>query len=235
MGFYSNLMQLYLGKRIGPADIMEAVDKGWLVESEASRILATKVAYTLDTAKTFKKRELSYLCQKEISKGVDVVLSDGETHHYSLSSHDQVNLNAKMTNILAGVEELEYHSDGEPCVYYSRDDMFLICAAAQEVVSHSTTYYNCLCQWLDACKTSAQVMAIEYGADIPEEYWSEPWRLRVTPASADMGVESVEDDLPSAPPLTMMTETFSDMQIESEAVGEAAETTTKKKSSKKKA
>ena len=165
-----------MGKAIGSAQVISALTSGWIVESQVDEILSLKVNYTLEEAMKFKREECSYLCKLAISNGVDVELSDGSIEHFSLSDDDQRNLNAKMVNIVAGVKELEYHSDGNMCRYYSDVDMASICATAQQKVTIETTYNNCLYQWIKGCTTVEEVSAIKYGADIPEEYWSEPWR-----------------------------------------------------------
>lgn len=176
MALYNNLMNMYMAARIGSAEIMTARDNGWIDDAECDRIITTRIAYPLEKAKAFKKKELSYFCNKAISAGVDVQLSDGEVHHFSLTDHDQTNLNAKMSNLLAGVQKLEYHSDGDPCMYYSAEDMMQICLAAQQKVTYETTYYNCMVQRVKACQTGSQILNINYGDEVPEEFWSGPWR-----------------------------------------------------------
>lgn len=173
---FDHIKKLYLGKAVGAAKVIAAFNAGWIIESQVNEILSMNVKYTLDEAVKFKKEECSYLCRLAISQGVDVQLSDGTIKHFSLSEDDQRNLNAKMMNVMAGITELEYHSDGELCKYYSADDMARICSAAQHKVTIETTYNNCLYEWIRNCKTVEEVSAISYGADIPEEYWSEPWR-----------------------------------------------------------
>lgn len=176
MSLYSTLYQSYANRQIGPADVKAAVKNNFITEQEASTILEIQVKYSLDLARQYKKKELSTDCQAAIGLGVDVPLSDGTVKHFSLTDHDQTNLTAKMMNILAGGTSFEYHSDGEPCVYYSAEDMGTICVAAQQKVSYETTYYNCLCQWMNGLTDPDEVMAIQYGMDIPKEYWSEPWK-----------------------------------------------------------
>lgn len=176
MSLFNILSSSFAHGEIGPAEIQKAVDGGIISGPEAANILDIKVVYSLEQAKKFKKQYLSMCCNKAIGLGVDVPLSDGTTKHFSLDDHDQTNLTAKMMNVIAGGELFEYHSDGEACTYYSADDMATICVAAQQKVSFETTYYNCLCQWMNSLPTADAVMELEYGMDIPEEFWSEPYR-----------------------------------------------------------
>ena len=49
--------------------------------------------------------------------------------------HNQLNLFGKQAQLAAGAEQLEYHSDGKPCRYYSAADMQTIIAAAMHRIS----------------------------------------------------------------------------------------------------
>ena len=108
-----------------------------------------------------------------IYNGVSVTLTDGTTEHFALTEHDQLNLFGKQSQLAAGVDQLEYHADGQPCRYYSAADMQTIIAAAMWHVSYHTTYCNALNMWISGCETAEDVQAIYYGADVPAEYQSE--------------------------------------------------------------
>lgn len=124
-------------------------------------------------AQSAKHREVSMACEQIIYNGVNVSLSDGNTEHFSLTEHDQINLFGKQAQLAAGAEQLEYHADGQPCRYYSATDMQSIIQAAMFHVSYHTTYCNALNMWIAGCKTEADCQEIFYGADVPEEYQSE--------------------------------------------------------------
>lgn len=128
---------------------------------------------TLEELQTAKRQEISAACEAIIYNGVSVTLADDTTEHFALTEHDQINLFGKQAQLVAGVEQLEYHADGQPCRYYSAADMQAIIAAALWHVSYHTTYCNALNMWIAACETAEDVQAIYYGADVPEEYQSE--------------------------------------------------------------
>ena len=128
---------------------------------------------TLEELQASKKSEVSADCERAIYKGVNVTLKDGNTEHFSLTEHDQLNLFGKQTQLAAGAERLEYHADGQPCRYYSAADIQSIIQAAMFHVSYHTTYCNALNMWIAGCQESEGVMRIYYGADVPEEYRSE--------------------------------------------------------------
>lgn len=128
---------------------------------------------TLKEFKTAKKQEISQACEQIIYAGISVTLVDGAVEHFALTEHDQLNLFGKQAQLAAGAEQLEYHSDGKPCRYYSATDMQTIIAAAMQHVSYHTTYCNALNMWVVGCETADELQQIYYGADVPEEYQSE--------------------------------------------------------------
>lgn len=128
---------------------------------------------TLDEWKDAKKEEIGKKCSDTIYNGVDVTLTDGTVEHFSLTDHDQLNLFGKQVQLAAGAEQLEYHSDGQPCKYYSTADMRLIIAAAMQHVSYHTTYCNAVNMWIAGCETAEEIQKIHYGAEIPEQYQSD--------------------------------------------------------------
>ena len=119
-----------------------------------------------------KKKELSAACHSSIVAGVDVDLPGG-SEHFSLAETDQLNLFGKQAQLATGAVRLEYHQDGEPCKYYSAEDMAGIIQAAMYFVSFQTTYCNSLYAWLEACPRASEMAGITYGSEIPEEYQSE--------------------------------------------------------------
>lgn len=125
---------------------------------------------SLDDVKSSKKDEFSNTCKQIIYKGIDVTLSDNTVEHFSLTETDQLNLFGKQVQIAAGVTSLEYHSDGQPCKYYSVDDIQRVIDAAMKFISYQTTYCNSMYMWIMGCETKEEVKAITYGDDIPEQY-----------------------------------------------------------------
>ena len=127
---------------------------------------------TLDEWKTAKKTEISKVCEETIYNGVDVVL-DEETKHFSLTEKDQLNLFGVQVQISAGAETIEYHADGEPCIYYPVANMKIVVAAAMKFVSYHRTYCNSMYTWIKACDTVEAIKEISYGAEIPAEHQSD--------------------------------------------------------------
>lgn len=128
---------------------------------------------TLEELQVAKKRKISQECETAIYSGVDVTFTDGSVEHFSLTEHDQLNLFGKQVQLAAGAEQMEYHSDGQPCRYYSAADMQTIITAAMQFVSYHTTYCNAINMWIAGCESTEEVQAIYYGADVPEQYQSD--------------------------------------------------------------
>lgn len=149
---------------------------------------------TLAELQASKKAEVAAACERAIYKGVSVTLADGNTEHFSLTEHDQINLFGKQSQLAAGVGQLEYHADGQPCRYYSATDMQSIIQAAMWHVSYHTTYCNALNMWLAGCQSAEEVETIFYGADVPEEYRSEvldAYLLQIAAMAEESGDEAV--------------------------------------------
>ena len=128
---------------------------------------------TIAELQASKKQEISQACEQAIYSGVSVTLADGSSEHFALTEHDQLNLFGKQVQLAAGAEQLEYHSDGQPCRYYSAADMMTIITKAMWHVSYHTTYCNALNMWVAGAETAEELQQVFYGADVPEQYQSE--------------------------------------------------------------
>ena len=128
---------------------------------------------TVAELRASKKQEISQECEQAIYSGVSVMLTDGSVEHFALTEHDQLNLFGKQVQLAAGVEQLEYHSDGQPCKYYSVTDLQCIVEKAMWHLSYHTTYCNAINMWVAGVQTAEEFQQIFYGADVPEQYQSE--------------------------------------------------------------
>ena len=142
---------------------------------------------TLKEFKTAKKQEISQACEQIIYAGVSVTLVDGAVEHFALTKHDQLNLFGKQVQLAAGAEQLEYHSDGQPCRYYSAADMQTIITQAIWHVSYHTTYCNALNMWVAGAETADELQQIFYGADVPEAYQNEVLKAYLLQVAAMTG------------------------------------------------
>jgi len=127
----------------------------------------------IEAVRAAKRAEISQICNATIFGGVDVLLSDGSLKHFSMTDEDQLNLFGKQAQLAAGMEQVEYHSDGEACRFYSAADAMLIINAAMAFKTFHTTYTNSAFQWIKALRKASTISAITYGDAIPEQYQSD--------------------------------------------------------------
>lgn len=127
----------------------------------------------LDEIKTSKIKELSTECNKTIINGFDVVLSDNNKYHFSLTYEDQINLITLSGMVQAGEKYIPYHADDGECKYYSTEDMNHIITVGTTFKTYHTTYFNSLKMFVNSLTDNETVRSIEYGINIPDEYQSD--------------------------------------------------------------
>ena len=136
---------------------------------EDDNVVDSDSIITLDYLKTQKIKEMSYYCNQAIVNGFDVELSDGRTHHFSLTVQDQLNLITLSSLAASGVDNIPYHADGELCEFFSVNDIQMIVKAATELKTYHTTYYNSLKLFIQSLVDRDDVANVIYGANIPDE------------------------------------------------------------------
>ena len=118
--------------------------------------------------KTAKLAELSEACSQTIVAGCDVELSN-TSGHISLTAEDQINLTAALNAVEQGAAAYPYHLDGQLCAMFPAEDIRKLAVAASGHKLYHTTYYNHLAAWVRRCTEAAEVQAITYGVDLPED------------------------------------------------------------------
>lgn len=134
---------------------------------------------SLQFVKDKKIEYMSYLCHQTIVNGIDVVLSDGETHHFTLKEEDQINLFGKMKEIEMGATRVSYHANNSDnndnrCVYYNAEDIQTIFSTGFFHKEFHSTYFESLKYYINSMESLEVISAVYYGMEIPEEYQSEP-------------------------------------------------------------
>lgn len=127
---------------------------------------------TLEYVRDMKIAEMSIACNAAIENGFDVILSDGNVYHFSLTTQDQINLLSLSTLIANGMTSIPYHADGALCTYYSVQDMMQIITAATQYKTYHTSYFNSLRNWINTMNEISEIHGISYGINVPEEYCS---------------------------------------------------------------
>ena len=132
---------------------------------------------TLEEVKAAKKQEIYMMYNADVAAGINVELSTG-TQHFPLSDEDQRFLMGKQLELSGSdAEMVSYQDSDNHCMLLSRDDMQKIINTALTYVNIKTTYRNNLCEWAGQCSTKEEVGQITYGADIPEEYRNEVYKM----------------------------------------------------------
>lgn len=128
---------------------------------------------TVEYLRKVKVAEMSSRCNKTIENGVDVLLSDGQVYHFSLTTQDQMNLTTLADEARNGSTELAYHADGHLCKFYPASDILAIVQAAKKLTYFHTTYFNSLQAYVNSMDSIEEIGAVKYGIPIPEEYQSD--------------------------------------------------------------
>lgn len=107
---------------------------------------------TIDYVRASKIAELKYNCNKAITNGIDIKLSDGETRHFSMSLEDQINL---LTMAYLGDESV-----------YSTKDM-------KTIITETNAFKNChiakfkqLKDRVNSLNTIQEVSAVNYHEEV---------------------------------------------------------------------
>ena len=161
--------------------LYEAIEKGEDIEvqpeqpapEEDAPIVDPNEEVTVDYVKTTKIAEMNFVCNKVIENGIDVMLSDGNVYHFSLTTQDQLNLITLQSMIVAGETMIPYHADGELCRYYTVEDISVVMDAATAHKTFHVTYFNSLKVYINALTDMTEIASVQYGMDIPEEYQSD--------------------------------------------------------------
>lgn len=140
---------------------------------------------TLEDSQEAKVAEMNMAQQGIIATGVDVVLADGTTEHFTLEDHDQTSLVGLQSQVAAGEENIPWHTsnESEHCKFYSNKDMKKITTTAMAYVTWHVTYFRDLRIYIRSLESKEDVEKVTYGMDIPEAYQSEPLKAMMAQKS----------------------------------------------------
>lgn len=143
------------------------------IQNDTVEEIQEEIELTAAFVKQSKIAEMSKECEKLITEGFDVELSDGKAHHFSMTIQDQLNIATLSVQIASGNDSIPYHADGELCQYYSNADMTAIVMSATAHKTYHTSYYNSLKNYIESLRSIDKISSIEYGIEIPEKYQSD--------------------------------------------------------------
>lgn len=124
---------------------------------------------TVEFVRERKLKELSEVCRVTIENGFSLVLSDGASHHFSMTIQDQINL-ADLQRAVDSGNDAVYHADGELMQFYSKEDAQDILLGANKWRTYNLVLFNSLKNWINSITDIEQIAAIAYDSEIPDEY-----------------------------------------------------------------
>ena len=155
---------------------------------EAPEYVDPNDVITVDYVKNMKVAEMSKTCNKVITNGFDIVLSDGNVYHFSLTTQDQLNLITLSSMVASGETQIPYHADGELCRFYSAEDINTIITTATQFKTYQVSYFNALKAYVESMTDIETIGAVTYGMEIPAEHQSDV--LKVLLAGMVIGGDS---------------------------------------------
>lgn len=134
---------------------------------------------TVEYVKGVKIAEMNNTCNQTITNGFDVMLSDGETYHFSLTTQDQLNLITLSSMVASGETQIPYHADGELCKFYSAEDINTIITMATQFKTFQVSYFNALKAYIETMDDIETISSVTYGIVIPVEHQSEVLKVLI--------------------------------------------------------
>ena len=146
-------------------------------------------------AKEEKIKEIKKSCEDKILNGTEVQYADGTKEHFTYSLADQSNISEMFTAAMAGASEFPYHSDGNVCKVYTKEQIVQIYGTLSLFKTEATTYHNSLKAQVNAMEAVEEVDAVEFGkTKLTGEYLN---NYNVMMASATTQLNAVLARIPS--------------------------------------
>lgn len=142
---------------------------------------------TVDEVKTMKISNLSYVCNQQITNGVDINI-DGVLEHFSYIEEDQTNIKELFDLAVQTKTPLYYHSNGNSCKLYTVEQIIELYTLSAMNKMHHITYFNQLKMYINTLDDSDSINAIEYGHELTGEYLK---TYNAAMAQAKLGMETL--------------------------------------------
>lgn len=107
--------------------------------------------------------ELRSICNYNILEGVQVELTDGKLHHFTMTLEDQLNLLEIRYLIDSGKESFIYHETDGECREFSSEDMKKIIDATFKHKQHHLLYFNMMKKHINQLTNIDDISRITYG------------------------------------------------------------------------
>lgn len=156
--------------------IIEAFDTGeeihYIEQEEPQPVYAPTPDITVNFVCENKINSMSDMCNKTILDGCDVVLSDGQSCHFTFQIVDQIKISKLYELAKAGSAFLPYHADDGEEKIFSSEDICTLKRAMEYHIEYNIAYFNSLKSYINSLDTIEAISAVQYGDEIPDEFHS---------------------------------------------------------------
>lgn len=171
---YSNQINDFadeLAVELTKADLIQQVQR---LDKQVNKIVDID-SMTLEEYKEWKINQFSEMGEQLIFAGTEVTLLNGVVKNFTYNLEDQSNLLNAIFIIQALGDltiSIPYHGHAEPCELYNARDILSIYFTLQFFSTRIQTETNMKMNWIRACETKEEAMAINFDDELPTE-WAE--------------------------------------------------------------
>ena len=171
---YSNQIDDFIDElavELTKADLIQQVQR---LDEQVNKIIDID-GMTLEEYKEWKIDQFSEMGEQLIFAGTEVTLLNGVVKNFTYNLEDQSNLLNAIFIIQALGDltiSIPYHGHAEPCELYNARDILSIYFTLQFFSTRIQTEVNMKMNWIRACETKEEAMAIGFDDELPTE-WAE--------------------------------------------------------------
>ena len=171
---YSNQLDDFTENTIVTLNKVDLVEQVQRLDEQVNKIVDID-NMTLEEYKEWKIDQFSEMGEQLIFAGTEVTLLNGVVKNFTYNLEDQSNLLNAIFIIQALGDltiSIPYHGHAEPCELYNARDILSIYFTLQFFSTRIQTEVNMKMNWIRACETKEEAMAIGFDDELPTE-WAE--------------------------------------------------------------
>ena len=171
---YSNQLNSFNEETIVTLNKVDLVEQVQRLDEQVNKIVDID-GMSLEEYKEWKIDQFSEMGEQLIFAGTEVTLLNGVVKNFTYNLEDQSNLLNAIFIIQALGDltiSIPYHGHAEPCELYNARDILSIYFTLQFFSTRIQTEVNMKMNWIRACETKEEAMAISFDDELPTE-WAE--------------------------------------------------------------
>ena len=171
---YSNQLNSFNEETIVTLNKVDLVEQVQRLDEQVNKIVDID-GMSLDEYKEWKINQFSEIGEQLIFAGTEVTLLNGVVKNFTYNLEDQSNLLNAIFIIQALGDltiSIPYHGHAESCELYNARDILSIDFTLQFFSTRIQTEVNMKMNWIRACETKEEAMAINFDDELPTE-WAE--------------------------------------------------------------